>query len=104
MNEPNTQSIPVNRLSNNTKVEDNNYEKQLKHINTQENDYIDVDYYLSNVAKFLEKHNLNLNSRMFMDNIINTLDTINKGRKFNRTLFTHILDFGNHKKDSVILL
>jgi hypothetical protein len=101
MNEPNPQPYS-NRTSNNLKNEE--FEKQLKHITTIEPEYVDVDYYLTNVTKLLEKQNLNLNSRMFMDNIINTLDSINGGRKFNRALFTHILDFGSHKKDSVILL
>jgi hypothetical protein len=82
-----------------------NFEKQLKKVHSTDLiDHTDVDYYLTNISKILEKHNFNLNSRMFMDNLINTLDQLNNGKKFNRALFTHILDFGNHKKDSVILL
>jgi hypothetical protein len=109
MNEPSTVNINYNidtRRSQQSRNEENsNYERQLKHINTTEfGDHTDVDSYLTNISKFLEKHNFNLNSRMFMDNLINTLDNLNNGRKFNRSLFTHILDFGNHKKDSVILL
>jgi hypothetical protein len=94
-------------FSKNTKSDDNiSIEKQLRNINTTDNmDHIDVDYYLTNVSKLLEKNNFNLNSRMFMDNLINTLDNLLGGdNKFNRALFTHVLDFGNHKKDSVILL
>jgi hypothetical protein len=110
MNEPNSPGNAYNsRRSNTSKFskneENTNYEKQLKHISSTDGlDYIDVDYYLTNISKLLEQNNLNLNSRMFMDNLVNTLDTLNSGRKFNRALFQHILDFGAHKKDSVILL
>ena len=108
MNEPNSPGNAYNsRRSNTSKFSKNeeNYEKQLKNMSSTDGlDFIDVDYYLTNISKLLENNNLNLNSRMFMDNLVNTLDTLNNGKKFNRALFTHILDFGAHKKDSVILL
>jgi hypothetical protein len=95
-----------NRKSNFYKYEEASLDKQLKRINTTDGkDIIDVDYYVTNLSKILEKKNINLNSRMFLDNLVNTLDSLlSEGHKFNRALFTHILDFGNHKKDSVILL
>ena len=50
-----------------------------------------VDYYITNITPILERHSYNLNSRMFMDNLITTLDVINKTEKFNRSLFNYII-------------
>jgi hypothetical protein len=62
-----------------------------------------VDFYLNKATSIIERNGFNLNSRMFIDNLINTLDVLNK-EKFNRSLFNHVLEFGQHSKDSVILL
>ena len=62
-----------------------------------------VDFYLNKATPIIERNGFNLNSRMFIDNLINTLDVLNK-EKFNRSLFNHIIEFGQHNKDSVILL
>ena len=84
---------------------EDNLDKKLKKLNSTENiNYIDVDYYLSYISSVLEKNSYSLNSRMFMDNLINILDSLNKIDKFNRSIFTHIMEFGHHQRDSIILL
>ncbi len=96
MNEINQEKI-INKVDN--------LDRKLKKLNSAENmNIIDVDYYLSNISSILEKNSYSINSRMFIDNLINILDNLNKIEKFNRSIFTHIMEFGHHKKDSIILL
>jgi len=56
----------------------------------------------------LNKINYSLDSRMFSDLILNILDKIltNNGvnNKFNRIIYNYIIEFGNFKTDSPILL
>jgi hypothetical protein len=86
-------------------IEDNNKSIDiLKNITSDNVEQNNVDFYLNKVTPIIERNSFNLNSRMFIDNLINTLDILNKTEKFNRSLFNHIVEFGLHRKDSVILL
>jgi hypothetical protein len=86
-------------------IQDNNnpFDK-LKNIPVDNVEQNNVDFYLNKATPIIEKNSFNLNQRMFIDNLINSLDTLNKTEKFNRSLFNHIIEFGRHWKDSVILL
>lgn len=65
---------------------------------------IDVDRYMSLIEDELKKLEYSLNDRGFIANIINILDKLISPKKFNKTIFFHILDFSNLNIESPILL
>lgn len=60
---------------------------------------LDMDYYFSGIESDLRAANLDLNSRVFPDKLVEGLDKLvesnkySSSSKFNRILFSHILDF-----------
>lgn len=67
-------------------------------------DDIDIDKYMSIVEVELKKLGYSLENRAFIANIINILDKLIDPKKFNKTIFFHILDFANLNRDSPILI
>jgi len=69
---------------------------------------VDIDNHIDYIKEELNKINYSLDSRMFSDLILNILDKIltNNGvnNKFNRIIYNYIIEFGNFKTDSPILL
>jgi hypothetical protein len=71
-------------------------------INMLEN--TDTDKYMSIVETELKALGYTLDNRAFIANIITILDKLIEPRKFNKTIFFHILDYANLNHDSLILL
>jgi hypothetical protein len=67
-------------------------------------DDVDIDKYMSIVEVELKKLGYSLENRAFIANIINILDKLIEPKKFNKTIFFHILDFANLNRDSPILI
>jgi hypothetical protein len=67
-------------------------------------DDVDVDRYMSSVESELKKFDCSLDKRAFIENIVNILDKLIQPKKFNKTIFFHILNFANLNTDSPILL
>lgn len=67
-------------------------------------DDVDIDKYMSIVEVELKKLGYSLENRAFIANIINILDKLIDPKKFNKTIFFHILDFANLNRDSPILI
>lgn len=67
-------------------------------------DDVDIDKYMSIVEVELKKIGYSLENRAFIANIINILDKLIDPKKFNKTIFFHILDFANLNRDSPILI
>jgi hypothetical protein len=65
---------------------------------------VDVDRYMSSVENELKKFDCSLDKRAFIENIVNILDKLIQPKKFNKTIFFHILNFANLNTDSPILL
>jgi hypothetical protein len=64
---------------------------------------VDVDRYMSSVENELKKFDCSLDKRAFIENIVNILDKLIQPKKFNKTIFFHILNFANLNTDSPIL-
>lgn len=67
-------------------------------------DDVDVDKYMAPVEEELKKLGYSIESRAFIDKIINILDKLIQPGKFSKTIFFHILDYANLNRDSHILL
>ena len=69
---------------------------------------VDIDNHLDYIKDMLTRLNYSLDQRMFSDLILSILDkileTLNVENKFNRIIFNYIIEFGNFKTDSPILL
>jgi hypothetical protein len=65
---------------------------------------VDVDRYMSLVSSELQKLGYSLDKRAFIANIITILDKLIEPKKFNKTIFFHILDYANLNRESLILL
>jgi len=71
-------------------------------LNALEN--ADTDNYMSIVETELKALGYTLDNRAFIANIITILDKLIEPKKFNKTIFFHILDYANLNHDSLILL
>jgi hypothetical protein len=67
-------------------------------------DDVDIDKYMLLVEGELKKLGYSLENRAFIANIINILDKLIEPKKFNKTIFFHILDFASLNRDSPILI
>jgi hypothetical protein len=67
-------------------------------------DDVDIDKYMSIVETELKSLGYSLDNRAFISNIITILDKLIEPKKFNKTIFFHILDYANLNPDSLILL
>jgi hypothetical protein len=64
----------------------------------------EVDKYMSIVETELKALGYTLDNRAFISNIITILDKLVEPKKFNKTIFFHILEYANLNQDSLILL
>ena len=65
---------------------------------------VEIDKYMSIVDTELKALGYTLDNRAFISNIITILDKLIEPKKFNKTIFFHILDYANLNHDSLILL
>jgi hypothetical protein len=92
-------------LKNNSSIElTEKYNSKKNLLKIELYDDIDIEKYLFNVNNELKSLGYSLESRGYIQTIVNILDKLVHPLKFNKTIFFHVLEFAGIDPDSNILL